>query len=118
MGLGARIKAAREDMGWTQADLGKAVGVSKSAVSQWEKGSVQNLKLGNLFRAAEVLHQDIRMLVFGDVKAGSGVADGAPPYAAIAPQRLALLQAYGQLPKNIQASLKDLILTLAEREQG
>jgi len=110
IGLGARIKAAREAMGWTQAELGKAVGVSKSAVSQWEKGSVQNLKLSNLFRAAEVLQQDARMLVFG-----AGVEDGAPPYAA-ASQRLALFEAYGRLPRNVQATLKDLIEQLAENK--
>ena len=113
VGLGARIKEAREAMGWTQSELGKAVGVSKSAVSQWEKGAVQNLKLGNLFTAAQVLHRDVRQLVFGDGSSPSEVAEGRPPYADIPPQRLELLQTYGRLPKHIQLKLRELILALA-----
>ena len=38
MDLGERIKQLRERFGLTQAELGKLAGVSKSAVSQWERG--------------------------------------------------------------------------------
>lgn len=36
--LGNKIKRAREDAGLSQEDLGKAVGVSREAVSNWESG--------------------------------------------------------------------------------
>ncbi|WP_164176800.1 helix-turn-helix domain-containing protein, partial [Streptococcus pneumoniae] len=35
---GARIRAARKQRGWTQSQLGEALGVSSQAVSQWEQG--------------------------------------------------------------------------------
>lgn len=34
--LGQQIRAARERLGLTQTDLGRAVGVSRNAVSLWE----------------------------------------------------------------------------------
>lgn len=37
--LGDQIKLLREQAGWRQVDLGKAVGVTGSAVTQWEKGN-------------------------------------------------------------------------------
>lgn len=130
LGLGARIRAAREIRGWSQSELGRAVGVSKSAVSQWEKGSVQNLKLGNLFATAHVLDQDVRELVFGagrgpgvktGAKSGQKVADrvGERPGAYdLPPQELALIRAYGNLPKRAQVHIRALITILAEQDDA
>jgi len=36
MGIGDRIKQAREATGMTQAELGRRLGVTRSGVSQWE----------------------------------------------------------------------------------
>ena len=112
-GLGNRIKAAREARGLTQPELGKMVGVSKSAVNQWENGVVQNLKLGNLFAVAQALGKDVQELVFGDA-AEHRVAEtkAAARYADIPPQQLALLRAYERLPKNIQHHLRALLKAL------
>ena len=38
MGLGQRIKIAREKSGLSQMQLGKAVGRSQSTVAEWETG--------------------------------------------------------------------------------
>lgn len=107
--LGGRIRAARVAMGWTQAQFARAIGVSKSAVSQWEKGGVQNVRLGNLFAVARVLNKDIRELVFGD--SGHQVADSS--YAELSSQRQAMLRSYGELPEEVQANLRALIFSLA-----
>lgn len=48
--LGERIRYARERAGLDQAGLAKLVGVSKSAVNQWELGKTKNLRLDNLFK--------------------------------------------------------------------
>jgi transcriptional regulator with XRE-family HTH domain len=37
MGIGVRIKAAREAKGWSQAELGKRVGAVQTTVSSWER---------------------------------------------------------------------------------
>lgn len=63
--MGERIRKLREAHGMTQLDLGKRVGVSKSAVSQWESDSTQNVKLATFLRLCTVLHTDPSYLIYG-----------------------------------------------------
>lgn len=102
--MGDRIRTAREERGWTQPELGRIVGVSKSTVYQWESGAVQNLKLGNLFAFAFALSKDVRDLVFGSQKI-EGIAERLPKYS-VAPGELALLQMYDDLPRNVQRHVR------------
>ena len=63
--IGQRIREAREERGLTQGDVGKAAGVSASAVSQWESGDVKGLKPENLLAAAKKLNRTVEYLVHG-----------------------------------------------------
>lgn len=63
--MGERIKQLREARKLTQEQLGEAVGVSKSAVSQWEDGSTKNIKLTTFLRLVEALGTDERYLIWG-----------------------------------------------------
>ena len=65
--IGDRIRLARQDRGWTQDQLAHAVGVSRSAVAQWETGRAGQLT-GNLARIAEVLRVGIEHLTYGREK--------------------------------------------------
>ena len=49
----------------SQQGLADAVGVSKSAVSQWELGQSKNIKLPTFLALLEVLHTDMEYLVYG-----------------------------------------------------
>jgi transcriptional regulator with XRE-family HTH domain len=74
--IGERIRAARQERGWTQEQLAEAVGVSRSAVAQWETGRAGQLT-GNLSRIAEVLSVGIEHLTHGrekraNMQAGTG----------------------------------------------
>ena len=42
--IARRIREVREDNGLTQEALGRVVGVTKYAVSRWEKGKVENMR--------------------------------------------------------------------------
>ena len=66
VGAGARIRTARQTLGMTQADLAEAVGVSRSAVAQWETDRAGQVR-GNLSRVASVLRVSVAYLVEGDV---------------------------------------------------
>ena len=44
MNMGERIKELRKSKGLTQEELGKLIGVQKSAILKYEKGMVKNLK--------------------------------------------------------------------------
>ena len=69
--VGARIAAARRAAGLTQQALAEAVGVTRSAVAQWETGRAGQLR-GNLARIAATLGVSAAFLFEG----GSGRGDG------------------------------------------
>ncbi len=83
--VGARIRAARLAQNMTQADLAEAVGVSRSAVAQWETERSGQVR-GNLTRIASVLLVSVEHLL-------SGRASGAPVGPETATE-LALLRLY------------------------
>ncbi len=64
-GAGARIRAARVTRGMTQADLAAAVGVTRSAVAQWETDRAGQLR-GNVARIASALGISVGHLIQGD----------------------------------------------------
>lgn len=67
--MGDRIKTLREARKHTQESLAKAVGVTKSAVSQWEAGSTKNIKLETFLALLRVLRTDHEYLVYGAERA-------------------------------------------------
>ena len=64
MSFGQRIKAAREQAGITQVELGEKVGVSGVAIMRYEKGTRQP-RLEQFQRIASVLGVDVNWLMHG-----------------------------------------------------
>jgi DNA-binding transcriptional regulator YiaG len=73
--MGQRIRALRQAKGWNQERLANLIGVTVSAVSQWERDETKNVKLEAFLTLAEVLGTDPHYLVFG---AGRGAATPPP----------------------------------------
>lgn len=63
--MGQRIKRLREARGWDQAHLAELIGVTVSAVSQYELDQTQNPKLVPFLAMAEAFDTDVYYLVFG-----------------------------------------------------
>ena len=55
MGMAERIKKQRVLMGWTQEELGKRIGLQKSAIAKYENGRVENIKRSVIANMANVL---------------------------------------------------------------
>lgn len=72
--MGERIRRLREAQNLTQSRLGELVGVSKSAVSQWEDGSTANIKLTVFLTLCDVLRTDPHYLVYGPDRAPESAA--------------------------------------------
>jgi transcriptional regulator with XRE-family HTH domain len=53
--VGGRIAYARAAKGLTMDQLAGKVGVSKSAISQWERGRIETMKAHHLLNLAKVL---------------------------------------------------------------
>src|SRR5580658_10790176 len=69
--MGIRIRDIRRERGWTQDQLANAVGVSRSAVAQWETGRAGQVTT-NLTRIAAALGVGVEHLMYGHDKAAPG----------------------------------------------
>ena len=65
--IGTRIKEIRQERGLTQEKLSRAVGVTRSAVAQWETGRAGQIT-GNLARIAACLGIGVEYLMYGNDK--------------------------------------------------
>jgi transcriptional regulator with XRE-family HTH domain len=55
MNIGDKIRSARISKGMTQEELGKAIGVQKSAIAKYENGRVVNIKRSVLKKLSDIL---------------------------------------------------------------
>jgi transcriptional regulator with XRE-family HTH domain len=83
--IGERIRDIRRQRGITQEGLAEAVGVSRSAVAQWETGRAGQVT-GNLTRVADVLGVHVAVLLGANPR-------GAPP-AKLSADEMALLRLF------------------------
>ncbi|MFL5289267.1 MAG: helix-turn-helix domain-containing protein [Rhodopila sp.] len=65
--IGTRIRSRRRERQLTQDELAGKVGVSRSAVAQWETGRTGQIT-GNLSRIAAALDVGVEYLLYGDDK--------------------------------------------------
>lgn len=68
MNIGNKIKAARIAKGMTQEELGKHLGLQKSAIAKYENGRVVNIKRSTLKKISDVLDIRASELIFEDQK--------------------------------------------------
>ena len=104
MGIGKRIKEAREHMGLTQSELAGLVGVTNSAITNYEKDT-SHPRESVLYRLLEVLEVDANYL-FQDV---SGTT---PKEHVVTLSEFDLIQKY----RSLDAHGKNVIGLLLEAE--
>lgn len=111
--IGVRIRSAREASGLTQAMLAERVGVTRSAIAQWETGRSGQVG-GNLAHAAAALGVGVEYLLLGGaadrldatVRSEKRQAD-----AGLTGDELAMLRLYGEC----SAEDRQALLLLARR---
>jgi transcriptional regulator with XRE-family HTH domain len=106
---GARIRAARLHAGLTQEDLAQEIGVSRSAVAQWETDRAGQVG-GNLARIAEVLEVSVGHLLTGGTRDGGTRAEDST--------ELALLRLYRACNGADRAFLLRTATRLARQARG
>jgi transcriptional regulator with XRE-family HTH domain len=99
---GERLRELREARGMSLAAVGAEVGVTKAAVSKWERNKSPEISLEVFFKLADLYEIDPRDLAIGKKSASS----------ALPMRRLALIQAYGRLPDEMRAHIRALIEAL------
>ena len=67
MTFGEKIKEARLAKGWTQAELGEKVGVTKQAITAWETGHSRPRKKLDVESLSQVLDISVDYLMLDDL---------------------------------------------------
>lgn len=73
MDVGSKIKTARIAKGLTQEELGKLLGVQKSAVAKYENGRVVNIKRSMLKKISDVLGIRPSELIFEEAQKNNDI---------------------------------------------
>ena len=68
MNIGDKIRTARIAKGMTQEELGKILGVQKSAIAKYEKGRVVNIKRSTLKKISDVLEIRPSELIYEEIQ--------------------------------------------------
>ena len=112
MEVGSLIKEARIAKGLTQEELGKLVGVQKSAIAKYENGRVVNINRSTLQKLATAL----------GLKGSDLIIQSNPKEAAELSARVLidsdlreLVELYSSLDKNDKRTVQDLARRLAEK---
>lgn len=112
MEVGALIKEARIAKGLTQEELGKLVGVQKSAIAKYENGRVVNIKRSTLQKLATALN----------LKGSDLIIQSNPKEAAELSARVLtdsdireLVELYSLLSKEDKRTVQDLARRLTEK---
>ena len=111
MEIGQKIREARKAKSLTQEELGKIVGVQKSAIAKYESGRVVNIKRSTLQKLAAAL--DLRG---SDLIIASDPKEAATLHAKVlldSELMMSIEQYYG-LSNEKQKMVRDLIRSLAE----
>src|SRR3984893_10169340 len=81
-GIGHRVRAARERLGWTREALAFHAGISWSAIAQVESGRRRNLRPSTLAALSRPLRVSIDYLVDGGQSPATMLEHSAFPYRA------------------------------------
>ena len=111
MDIGMKIKEARKRKGLTQEELGKLVGVQKSAIAKYESGRVVNIKRSTLQKIASALNIRPSELVFED-----SPKESASFHVKVISdlELMSTLKDYYKLTQENQKIVRDLIRSLVK----
>ena len=111
MEIGTKIKTARLAKGLTQEELGKMIGVQKSAIAKYENGRVVNIKRSTLQKLASAL--DLRG---SDLIIESNPKEAATLHAKVLMDNelMSVMEIYFSLDEEKKRTVRDLIRTLGK----
>jgi transcriptional regulator with XRE-family HTH domain len=119
-----RMQRARRRAGLSQLELGVHVGVSRSAVSQWEMPHHKVPSIEHLQRTAEITHVRFEWLASGrgqmELEPGA-VLDSVETAAALLVEddlELRLLRAFRDAPPQARVPLVEVLEVLASQRTG
>jgi transcriptional regulator with XRE-family HTH domain len=116
MALGKKIRGLREELGMSQAQLSGQGRLSQGYLSQLENDEVRNPSAAVIFRLAQALHIDPRVLM--QAAGYNHVASGETPEEYEVTVDPELLRFLAQIPSDQQMHLLRLLEGLDQRQQA
>ncbi len=112
-----RIKRARLERGWSQAELARRMPVTQPSVAEWESGrKTPNMK--NLVRLAKLLDVGFEWLSTGRGEMRPpptlSVSEAAPAYEWMLPEERRLLSTFARLQPRQREALLGFLESLAQ----
>ncbi len=111
MEIGEKIRSARIARGLTQEELGKMVGLQKSAIAKYENGRVVNIKRSTLQKLAQALNlRGSDLIIEADPK-------GSAEFSAkvlLDSELMETIERYYTLSADKQKMIRDLIRSMTE----
>ena len=112
MEIGELIREARIAKGLTQEELGKLVGVQKSAIAKYENGRVVNIKRSTLQNLATTLNlRGSDLIIASDPKEAAELS----ARVLMDSDLRELVELYSLLSKDDKRTVQDLIRRLAKK---
>lgn len=111
-----RIKRARQERGWSQAELARRMSVTQPSVAEWESGrKAPNMK--NLVRLAKLLDVGFEWLSTGRGEMrpspALSVSEAVPAYEWMLPEERRLLNTFARLQPCQREALLGFLESLA-----
>lgn len=78
MTVGERLKKLRLERGWTQTELGSAIGLTKGAIHKYETGQIKGFKRDAAYKLAILFETSPLHFIFDDIpkeRSGSTMTD-------------------------------------------
>jgi transcriptional regulator with XRE-family HTH domain len=118
MNIGSKIKTARIAKNLTQEELGKLLGVQKSAIAKYESGRVVNIKRSTLKKIAEVLEIRPSELIFAEEIKQNPIGTAERHIEIIMDEDInEIFDEFKTLSKKEKQIVKDLVRSLAKKEE-
>ncbi len=114
MALGKKIRGLREELGMSQSQLSGQGRLSQGYLSQLENDEVQNPSAAVIFRLAQALHIDPRVLM--QAAGYNHIANGQTPEQYEVTVDPELLRFLAQIPRDQQMHLLRLLEGLDQRQ--
>jgi transcriptional regulator with XRE-family HTH domain len=116
MDIGDKIKNARLERGMTQEELGKILGVQKSAIAKYESGRVVNIKRSTLKKISDVLDLRPSELIFEanreEIEKNNDIITDAVIKMRSDSDFLSLVECLMKLDSTKQSAIKQMALAL------
>jgi transcriptional regulator with XRE-family HTH domain len=118
MSVGEKIKTARIAKGMTQEELGKILGVQKSAIAKYENGRIVNIKRSTLKKISDVLGIRPSELIFEEKIERNPVEMAERHFEIIMDEDIAdIFDDFKTLDESERDIVKNLVHSLAKKKR-